>query len=63
MQRLKKYENRSVCLTYRNNGYANTIHGVVTNVGKDFILFLEWHGKKEIPVNKKKIVEIKMIRR
>jgi len=63
MQRLKKYENHPVCLTYRNNGYANTVHGVVTTVGKDYVLFLEWHGKKEIPVRKTKITEIKMIKR
>ena len=61
--RLKQYENKPVRLTYRRNGHANVIHGIVTNVGKDFILFLEWHGKKEMPVNKKLIKEIEIVKK
>ncbi len=59
----RNIENKKVKLTYKQNGYANTIHGIVSKVGKDYLLFIMLENEKEIPIKKNVIKNICFVKK
>ena len=53
--------NCPVKVTYRTRVAFNEIHGIISNFGKDFILFLD-HYKNEIPIKRSNIISIEHIK-
>ena len=57
---LKHYVNKLVNLTIKVNGYTQSISGHISNVGKEYILFLD-QDSKERPIQRKSIVKVTLI--
>ena len=57
MQRLKQYINRRITLTYTCKTHDHQIGGVITTVGKSYILFIPNEGE-EMPIKRNRIKTI-----
>jgi hypothetical protein len=57
MKRINQFINRRVQLTYEVKKHHHKIAGVITTVGKSYILFIPNDGE-ELPIKRNKIITI-----